>query len=88
MANLSILSMIDFSVATHTNGFAFWLYSRVNAWMQRARLVTLVKLPRLMARWLIRPNQCSTWLIQDAYVGVKCTWKRGRLASQARTLAC
>ena len=63
------------------------LYARVNSWMQRIRPVTLVKLPRLMTRWLINPNRRSTWLIQDEYVGVKCTWKRGCRASHARTLA-
>ena len=30
-----------------------------------------------------RPNQRSTWLIQDEPVGVKCMWKRGCLASHS-----
>jgi len=35
--------------------------------------------------WSVRnPNQRSTWLIQDEPVGVKCMWKRGCRASQAR----
>ena len=29
-------------------------------------------------------NQRSTRLIHELYVGVKCTWKRGRLANQFR----
>ena len=30
-----------------------------------------------------RPNQRSTWLIQDEPVGVTCMWKRGCLASHS-----
>ena len=31
---------------------------------------TLRKVPRRMARWVMMLNQISTWLSQDAYVGV------------------
>ena len=62
------LSVIDLAVATHRNGFACWLYSHVTAWLQCPRSLALVTLSRLIARWLIRRNQRSTWLIQDVCV--------------------
>ena len=31
-----------------------------------------------------KPNQRSTRLSQEALVGVKCTWKRGRLSNHGR----
>ena len=46
-----------------------------------------MKTPRRMALALSCPKRISTMLTQLAYGGVKCRWKRGRLASQVLTLA-
>src|SRR3954465_7197100 len=55
--------------------------------MSASRAWTLLWAPRRIF-WSVRnPNQRSTWLIQDDPVGVKCMWKRGWRASQARTAA-
>jgi hypothetical protein len=48
------------------------------AWSKRA---TLLKLPRQMACAVIRPNQRSTRLSDEALVGVKCGCKRAWAAS-------
>ena len=53
--------------------------------MARSSDLTLWKLPRRMALLVSSAKSRSTWLIQDEYVGVKCRWKRGRLASQRIT---
>ena len=79
--------MIDCAVATQTNGVAEVL-SSMNAWILFTRSVTLWNEPRLIARWLSNPNHRSTWFNQDAEVGVKCRWKRGRAASHRLILAC
>jgi DNA invertase Pin-like site-specific DNA recombinase len=50
-----------------------------------SKRATLSKLPRRMARAVIRPNQRSTRLRHEALVGVKCRWKRGWAASHCLT---
>jgi hypothetical protein len=52
------------------------------------RSATLVKLARRMACRLMIEKKHSTRLSQEQPVGVKCTWIRGFLASQALTLGC
>jgi hypothetical protein len=47
--------------------------------------VTLVCEPRFNWRCVSKPNQRSTWLSHDAWVGVKCIWKRGRFVSHRFT---
>src|SRR5262245_38844331 len=39
----------------------------------RAKSLTDVNMPRAMTSRSIRPNQISTWLSQEEYVGVKCS---------------
>ena len=56
--------------------------------MAASSCVTLLNTPQRMRSAVIRPKQRSTWLSQDAEVGVKCIWNRLCRASQARTLAC
>ena len=73
--------MIDWAVATQTNGVAEALYASTNAWILHTRSGTLRNEPRTIARWLSRPNHRSTWFSQEEYVGVKCRWKRGRATS-------
>ena len=53
----------------------------MNAWILFTRSATLRNEPRLIARWLGKPNHRSTWFMQDVEVGVKCRWKRGRAGS-------
>ncbi len=60
----------------------------MNAWILFTSSATLRNEPRLIARWLSMPNHRSTWFNQDAEVGVKCRWKRGRAASHRLTVAC
>ena len=62
-------------------GFALWTvkYSSIacsSSWVLRC-------VPRRICRSVIAANHRSTWLIQDALVGVKCRWKRGWPASQS-----
>ena len=38
----------------------------MNAWILRTRSATLRNEPRLIARWLSKPNHRSTWFNQDA----------------------
>ena len=59
------LSMIDCAVATQTNGVAEVLWLSMNAWILRTRSATLRNEPRLIARWLSKPNHRSTWFNQD-----------------------
>ena len=40
--------------------------------------------PRLICLSVSSPNQRSTWLSQEALVGVKWACQRGRLANQSR----
>ena len=47
-------------------------------------IATLRKTPRRICFVVNRANQRSTRLNHDAYVGVKWTWNRGRLANQFR----
>ena len=51
---------MDWAVATQTNGFEVVLYWSVNSVICSTSSLTLRKDPRLMAHWLIRPNQRST----------------------------
>src|ERR1700704_2807631 len=44
--------------------------------------------PRRSALSVSSRNQRSTRLSHDEEVGVKCSWNRGCLSSQARTLSC
>ena len=80
--------MIDWAVATQTNGVAEALYASTNAWLLPTRSGTPRNEPRTSARWPSRPNHRSTLFSQEEHVGVKCRWKRGRAASQRLTLAC
>ena len=50
--------------------------------MSFSRACTEVWTPRRISLSVSRPNQRSTWFIQDEPVGVKWTWKRGCRASQ------
>ena len=56
--------------------------------MAFSRSGTLVKAPRRMRGWVISPKKRSTWLSQEAEVGVKGRWKRGCFSSQAFPVAC
>ena len=60
------LSMIDCAVATQVNGVEEALWLSMNAWILRTRSATLRNEPRLIARWLNKPNHRSTWFNQDA----------------------
>ena len=51
--------------------------------MSFSSAATEVWTPRRMSLSVSRPNQRSTWLIQEDPVGVKWTWNRGWRASQA-----
>ena len=51
--------------------------------MSASRAWTVLWTPRRIFWSVRKPNHRSTWLIQEEPVGVKCTWKRGWLASQA-----
>src|SRR3954467_12412399 len=51
--------------------------------MAASNATVLVKAPRSRRRRLSSENQHSTRLSQDALVGVKCRWNRGRLRSQS-----
>ncbi len=57
--------MMDWAVAAQMNGFAQALCPSVKALIWFTRSVTLRNEPRLIARWLINPNQRSTWFSQD-----------------------
>ena len=57
---------MDWAVATQTNGVAEALWLSMNAWILRTRSATLWNEPRLIARWLSKPNHRSTWFNQDA----------------------
>ena len=59
---------------TQRKGFGSALVALMKARMSRSRSATERWTPRRSARSVKRPNQRSTWLIQDAEVGVKWTW--------------
>ena len=58
-----------------------------NRVMASSKRATLSKLPRQMARAMIRPNQRSTKL-SHTLVGVKCRWKRGCATSHCLIAGC
>ena len=62
---------IDCAVATQTKGEAQALWLAMNPSMVLTSWATLSNEPRLMARWLMSPNQRSTWFSHEAEVGVK-----------------
>ena len=57
--------MMDCAVAAQMNGFALASWPCVKALILLARPVTLRNETRLIARRLIRPNQCSSWFGQN-----------------------
>jgi hypothetical protein len=59
---------------TQRKGFGSALLASMKARMPRSRSATERWTPRRSARSVSRANQRSTWLIQDAEVGVKWTW--------------
>ena len=63
-------------------GLALWasMKARISVSNCRVELCT----PRLICFSVSRAKKRSTWLIQEAPVGVKWTCQRGRLASQSR----
>ena len=65
---------MDSAVAVQRKGHAVALYCATNLSMRWTSSRTVRKEPRRIARCVMRPNQRSTWLSHDAYVGVKCTW--------------
>ena len=66
MDNRSSLSRMDWAVAAHTNGFASSFYRWVNSSIVFTKCLMLRNESRLIARWVIRPNQRPTWLSQEA----------------------
>ena len=76
--------MIDCAAATQTNGVAEIFYALMNAWILGTRSATLRNEPRLIARWLSKPNQRSTWFNpwQDVFSRRVVGWA---MASHLRT---
>ena len=87
--NVSLLTPELLSaVATQVKGLACALWCSTKALILRVSFLTLENEPRRMACWAMRPKQRSTWLIQEAQVGVQCKVYRDRRASHALTLGC
>ncbi len=57
---------MESAVAVQLNGALFLLYATTNCPILAISSLTLEKLPRRMARWVMIPNQRSTWLSQEA----------------------
>ena len=62
--------MIDSTVATQAKGLAGALCRSAKALILQVSSSTLEKEPRRTARCVTSPNQRSTWLIQEAWVGL------------------
>lgn len=57
--------MMDWAVAAQMKGSARSSLPSVNALIVFTRSVTSRNDPRLIARWLINPNQRPTWISHD-----------------------
>src|SRR6266540_1926695 len=80
-------SRIDSAVAVQTNGFGSSLCACRYSSIAAISSGTLRNTPRRIALSVSSRNHRSTRFSQDEEVGVKCRWKRGRLASHALTLS-
>jgi hypothetical protein len=78
---------MDSGVAVQAKGRAVASGAATNASMRRTSSCVVRTDARRIARRATSPTQRSTWLSQDAYVGARCAWYRGRAASHARTAA-
>src|SRR6185437_6919373 len=76
-------SRISSAVFFHTNGLGLSFHVAIQSRTSCSRPCTLVWTLRRSSCEVSRPNQRSTWLIQDEPVGVKWTWKRGWRASHS-----
>ena len=63
-------------------GLGFSFHASIQSLMSLSSAFTEVWTPRRMSLSVSRPNQRSTWFIQEEPVGVKWTWKRGWFPSQ------
>src|SRR6266511_672006 len=81
------LSRMDSAVAVQTNGFGSSLCACRYSSIAALSSGTLRNTPRRIALSVSSRNHRSTRFNHDEEVGVKCRWKRGRLASHALTLS-
>src|SRR6516162_1571966 len=81
----AFFSRMVLALAVHLKGFGLVLRSTSQVSMAASSSATLLKTPRRICWRVISANSRSTRLIQDDDVGVKCSLKRGCLASQACT---
>ena len=80
-------SRIWSALLVQMNGFGFSLWTLRYSSIARSNSSVLRCVPRRIWRSVIAANHRSTWLIQDALVGVKCRWKRGWPANQSCIIA-
>src|SRR6266540_4362405 len=80
-------SRIDSAVAVQTNGFGSSLCACRYSSIAAISSGTLRNTPRRIALSVRSRNHRSTRFNHDEEVGLKCRWKRGRLASHALTLS-
>src|SRR5207344_3635861 len=76
---------MSLALADHLKGVGLAFHPVIQASMAASSSATLLKTPRRICWRVISANSRSTRLIQDDDVGVKCSLKRGCLASQACT---
>src|SRR5258707_335612 len=81
----AFFSRMILALAVHLKGFGLALRWASQISMAASRSATLLNTPRRIVWRVISANSRSTRLIQDDDVGVKCSLKRGCLASQACT---
>src|ERR1035437_3016776 len=82
---LRTLVRMDSAVAVHTKGLGSSLWTSMYYSIAAIRSGTESNTHRLMAMPVSSRNHLSTRFRQDEDVGVKCSWNRGCLTSQALT---
>ena len=86
-ANRLILARMSSADFVQMNGRPSALWASMNSQMAAVRARTLRCTPRRSCAVSSAANQRSMRFSHDAYVGVKWTWKRGRLANHRRMSA-
>src|SRR3981189_1287797 len=75
-------SRISSAVLFQRNGFGLSFHALIQARTSFCSAATLLLTPRRRSWSVSRPNQRSTWLIQEDPLGVKSVWNGGCWASQ------